>query len=79
MREPPEEIAIRMVINMRGSEIGWGRIEPCCGWTITMPIATVAYGTMLLEHVLALHYGRGRRGNRVGEIGGRIGVHEDNP
>ena len=79
MREPPEEIAIRMVINMRGSEIGWGRIEPCCGWTITMPIATVAYGTVLLEHVLALHYGLGGRGKRVGEIGGRIGVHEDDP
>ena len=79
MREPPEEIAIRMVINMRGSEIGWGRIEPCCGWTITMPIATVAYGTVLLEHVLALHYSLGRRGNRVGEIGSRIGVHEDDP
>ena len=79
MREPPEEIAIRMVINMRGSEIGWGRIEPCCGWTITMPIATVADGTVLLEHVLALHHGLGRRRNRVGEIGGRIGVHEDDP
>ena len=77
MREPPEEIAIRMVINMRGSEIGWGRIEPCCGWTITMPIVTVAHGTVLLEHVLALHYSLGSRGNRVGEIGGRIGVHED--
>ena len=62
MREPPEEIAIRMVINMRGSEIGWRRIEPCCGWTITMPIATVAHGTVLLEHVLALHYGHGSRG-----------------
>ena len=79
MREPPEEVAIRMVINMRGSEIGWGRIEPCCGWTITMPIATVACGTVLVEYVLALHYGRGRRENRVGEIGGRIGVHEDDP
>jgi hypothetical protein len=55
MREPPEEVAIRMVINMRGSEIGWSRIEPCCGWTITMPIATVAHGTVLLEHVLTLH------------------------
>ena len=79
MREPPEEVAIRMVINMRGSEIGWSRIEPCCGWTIPMPITTVAHGTVLLEHVLALPYGlRGRR-NRVGEIGGRIGVYEDDP
>jgi hypothetical protein len=79
MREPPEEIAIRMVINMRGSEIGWRRIEPRCGWTIPMPIATMAHGTVLLEHVLALHYGHGGRGNRVGEIGGRIGIHEDDP
>ena len=54
MREPPEEVAIRMVINMRGSEVGWHRIEPCGGWTITMPIATVAHGTVLLEHVLTL-------------------------
>ena len=79
MREPPEEIAIRMVINMRGSEIGCGRIKPCCGWTITMPSATVAHGTVLLEHMLALHHGLRSRGNRVGEIGGRIGVHEDDP
>ena len=79
MREPPEEIAIRMVINMRGSEIGWRRIEPCCGWTIPMPIATMAHGTVLLEHVLALHYGRRGRGNRVGEIGGRIGINQDDP
>ena len=79
MRKPPEEVAIRMVLNMRGSEIGWGRMQPCCGWTITMPIATVAYGTVLLEHVLALHYHLGCRGQRVGEIGGRISVHEDNP
>src|SRR5262245_57830873 len=79
MREPPEKIAIRMVINVRGSEISWCRIEPCCGWTIPMPIATVTHGTVLLEHVLALHYGRGGRGNRVGEIGGRIGIHQDDP
>jgi hypothetical protein len=79
MREPPEEITIRMVINMRGRKIGWRRIEPCCGWTIALPGATVAHGTVLLEHVLTLHYGFGGRRNRVGEIGGRIGVHEDNP
>ena len=77
MREPPEEIAIRVVINMRGSKIGWPRIEPDCGWTITMPIVTVAHGTVLLEHILALYYGLGGRGNRVGKIGGRIGVYED--
>ena len=77
MREPPEEIAICMVINMRGSKIGWPRIEPDCGWTITMPIVTVAHGTVLLEHILALYYGLGGSGNRVGKIGGRIGVYED--
>src|SRR5437879_5485495 len=79
MRKPPEEVAIRMVLNMRGSEIGGVRMQHCCSLTITMPIATVAYGTVLLEHVLALHYHLGCRGKRVGEIGGRIGVHEHNP
>jgi hypothetical protein len=66
-----------MVINMRGRKIGWRRIEPCCGWTIALSGATVAHGTVLLEHVLALRYGLGGRGHRVGEIGGRISVHED--
>ena len=77
MREPPEEIAIRMVINMRGSEIGWRRIEPCCGWTIPMPIATVAHGTVLLNTCWPCAMAAGGSGNRVSEIGSRIGIHED--
>ena len=77
MREPPEEIAIRMVINMRGSEVGWCRIEPCCGWTITMPIKAMTRGTVLSEQALSLPYGLWSRGYRIGKIGGWIGVHED--
>ena len=77
MREPPEKVSIRMIVNMRCSEIGWRGIKPCCGWPITMPNATVAPGTVLLEHVLALHDGLGSGGNRVGEIGSRIGIHQD--
>ena len=77
MREPPEEVAIRMVVNMRGSEIGRRGIKPGCGWAITMPSKTVAHGTVLLERMLALRYGLGGSRSRVGEIGSRIGVYED--
>jgi hypothetical protein len=29
MREPPEEISVCVVVNMRRSEIGWLRIAAC--------------------------------------------------
>ena len=77
MREPPEEVAIRMVINMRRSEIGWSGIEPGGGWTIAMSSGAMARGTVLLEHLLSLLYSLRRARHRVGAIGGRIGIHED--
>ena len=77
MREPPEEITIRVVVNMCGGEIGWPGVEPCCCWTIAMSIAAVASCTMRLEQGLSLSHGLWGGGHGIFEIGGGISIHED--
>jgi hypothetical protein len=54
MREPPEEVAIGVVIHMRRGEVGWRRFELCGGGTIAMSSGAMAHGTVLLEHLLSL-------------------------